>query len=101
MNYQEALREWGALRLERDGRGGSARVDRESVEVRFEFVDEPGYSEYTLGYSYARVLIFGETVTGAYLEDEMEPKDFDFATVLGEIVAAGGGELSGAEGVST
>lgn len=126
MQYSEALRRWGAARLEAhleqdlpstgptDG-----LIDVESVTVRLDFNEGfacCGGRDEACACSYAespraavaiegrtsepfRVRSFGGServvAAGWLVSLDIEPDDFDFATVLGEIVTAGGGAIGG------
>jgi hypothetical protein len=97
MNYQEALREWGARRLQ-CAVPGAAPVDRDTVEVAFEFEGAHWYSELTMDEAKARVRISGLSGIGVSVSTDISTDEFDFAAVLGEIVQAGGGTLDDGEG---
>ncbi len=113
MNYQDALREWGARRLEVDADAkrawdrahglepsplGPCPVDRSSVGVHMEF--EPAY---TPGNSMDTAAECSVRITGYSNQQhwmEIDVEKFDFVEVLGEIVAAGGGRLDTPEPVA-
>lgn len=92
MEYQDALREWGALRLER-GRARGVRVDRATVKVEMDFDGGDDCATCSSPPS-AWVSVVGRTAAGKYVYEYIEVAAFDFAEVLGEIVEAGGGELT-------
>lgn len=120
MQYQDALREWGARRLEDADQDHNARlvligcagerqpglvVDRATVTVTFEFdagypccagTDEDCYCSMAQS-PRADVLIKGEQagVGGPVRMTTIPMDDFDFARVLGELVAAADGVVTG------
>ena len=96
MNYEEALKVWGANRLS-DWSG--VKVNASSVTVVTEF--EEGYAccggnnpdcycSYAESPSASVVITSSETSNRCSIDLD----DFDFAVVLGEIVAAGNGTLT-------
>ena len=100
MRYEDALKKWGALRLEASG--SDLSVQLESVTVGFDFNagysccggrDPDCYCSFAESPS-ANVVISGESTKGNMLQVFISLEDFDFATVLMEIVRAGGGEIS-------
>ena len=102
MQYEVALREWGALRLEGLHSRTGVVVDRSTVSVRFDF--DEGYaccggSDPNCYCSFAESPRAEVVVTGRTVGDErslhwsLPASDFDFASVLSEIVAAGDGLL--------
>ena len=106
MDYQDALREWGARRLEADADARRAwdranglepcplepcPVDRSTVGVHMEFVPED-----IIGSSMDTAAECSVRITGYSNQEhwvEIDVEKFDFVEVLGEIVAAGGGRL--------
>lgn len=107
MKYEDALREWGARKIEDRWK---VKIDRETVKVEFEF--EEGYA-CCGGYNedcYCSMATSGSAsveITGKVLSDTVTGKkraraysysighyDWDFATILGEIVEASGGTVS-------
>ncbi len=108
MDYQDALREWGARRLEADDAARRAwnranrlepcplepyPVDRSTVRVHMEFVPED-----IIGSSMDTAAECSVSITGYSNQEhwvEIDVEKFDFVEVLGEIVAAGGGRLDG------
>jgi len=108
MNYPDALREWGARRLEADDAASRAwhraqglepcplapcSVARSTVHVEMEFVPEDiiGNSMDTAAECSVRITGYSNQQHWA----EIDVEKFDFVSVLGEIVAAGGGRLDG------
>jgi len=106
MNYQDALREWGARRLEADDVARRAwdraqglepcplepcAVDRSTVYVEMQFVPEDitGSSMDTAAECSVRITGYSNQPHTV----EIDVEHFDFVDVLGEIVAAGGGRL--------
>ncbi len=114
MDYQDALREWGARRLEADDatrRAGcdayelelfypleSCPVDRSTVGVHMEFVPEDIVGNSMDTAAECSVSITGYSNRQHWVEIDVEK--FDFVEVLGEIVAAGGGRLDTPEPVA-
>jgi len=114
MDYQDALREWGARRLEADAAANRARdlahgleplntmepcpVDRTSVHVQMEFVPEDIVGSSMDTSAECSVSITGYSNRQHWVQIDVE--DFDFVEVLGEIVAAGGGRLDTPEPVA-
>lgn len=99
MNYEEALKEWGARKLEEYN---EVEIVRKSVHVELEFKEgytccggrDPGcYCSFAESPS-AEVLIKGVDAKGRRCQREIDHNSFDFATVLREIVAAGGGTVT-------
>ena len=109
MDYQDALREWGARRLEADDAAKRAldrarglpplsmmepcSVDRSTVRVHMEFVPED-----IIGSSMDTAAECSVRITGYSNQEhwvEIDVEKFDFVEVLGEIVAAGGGRIDG------
>jgi hypothetical protein len=107
MKYEDALREWGARKIEAQYK---VKIDRETVKVSMEF--EEGYNccgGYDEG-CYCSMATSGSAsvdITGQALADVVTGKrsrktftasvshyDWDFATILGEIVNASGGSVS-------
>jgi len=114
MNYQDALREWGARRLEADDAASRARydayelelfyplgpcpVDRSTVSVHMEFVPEDIVGSSMDTSAECSVRIAGYSNRQHWVQIDVEK--FDFVEVLGEIVAAGGGRLDTPEPVA-
>jgi len=113
MNYQDALREWGARRLEADDAAkrawdrahglepfplGPCPVDRSTVSVRMEFVPEDIVGNSMDTSAECSVSITGYSNRQHWVEIDVEK--FDFVEVLGEIVAAGGGRIDTPEPVA-
>lgn len=106
MEYQAALREWGARMLEersRYPRMAPGSVDRGTVRVRMDFregfaccggSDPDCYCSFAESPS-ADVVVEGRTSSGRPCSWSMDAADFDFVTVLREVVEAGGGTLTG------
>lgn len=102
MHYEEALRLWGARRLEERSLTGKPAVDPTTVVVRMEFNEgytccggtNPNcYCSFAESPS-ANVSIAGTDVEGKPRYTTIDHDDFDFAAILGEIVAAAGGSLT-------
>lgn len=105
MRYDDALREWGARKAEQ-ATGlvpGLITIDRSTVVVDMDFdegyaccggSDPSCYCSQAESPS-ARVTIRGTDQDGYPHMVTISAVDFDFATVLGEIVEAGDGTLSG------
>jgi len=107
MNYEDALREWGARRLEADDAASRAwhraqrlappytmepcPVDRSTVHVEMRFVPEDIVGSSMDTAAECSVSITGYSNRQHWVAIDVE--DFDFVSVLGEIVAAGGGRL--------
>lgn len=107
MKYEDALREWGARKIETRH---NVTIDRETVKVQME-VDEGysccgGYNE-DCYCSMATSATCSVTITGTVLCDVVTKRrrarvfseyishyDWDFTTILGEIVEASGGTVS-------
>jgi len=114
MNYQDALREWGARRLEADDAASRARdrahglpplsmmepcpVDRSTVSVHMEFVPEDIVGSSMDTSAECSVSIAGYSNRQHWVKIDVE--DFHFVEVLGEIVEAGGGRLDTPEPVA-
>lgn len=99
MKYDEALREWGARKLEAAGYGD---VNRQSVIVEMEFNegyaccggrDPDCYCSFAESPS-ASVMIRGSSYNMRNARVEIDHWSFDFATILKEIVEAGGGTVT-------
>lgn len=99
MQFELALKEWGARKLEQYNR--KVEIVRESVKVDLEFnegyaccggTDPDCYCSLAESPS-ASVEINGVNAKGKRYRYEMDNWDFDFATILGEIVEAGGGTI--------
>lgn len=103
MNYEDALREWGARNLEKDNKG--LVIDRSTVQVDMEF--DPGYAccggrDPDCYCSFAESPSADVTITGRRegvkkgqtFTYRIGCYEFDFATILKEIIIAGGGTLS-------
>jgi len=105
MKYNEALQIWGASRLERDNayflRG--KRILPQTVQVNMVFNpgfachggNDPDCSCSLAEEPVAEVMITGFTapLSPRKYFSTIEPSDFDFSTILGEIIAAGDGVL--------
>jgi hypothetical protein len=99
MRYEDALKRWGAQRLAASARPFS-EVDESTVHVEIEF--EEGWSDPDPGsygsfdYSgHAWVEISGRDTAGKQLSPvQIDKYEFDFAKILGEIVAAGDGAVT-------
>lgn len=100
MQYNDALREWGALKLEEYEK--DVKIERSSVHVELDFKqgyaccggrDPDCYCSFAESPS-ANVTIKGVDAKGHRYNREIDHYSFDFATVLKEIVAAGGGTLT-------
>lgn len=96
MNYGDALREWGARKIEERESAGVA-VDRSTVRVNLDF--DEGHACADASCSFARPPAAGIAVCGTDKNWRMyvasiSAGDFDFAAVLGEIVAADGGTVT-------
>jgi len=113
MNYQDALREWGARRLEVDADAkrawdrahglepsplGPCPVDRSTVSVHMEFVPEDIVGSSMDTSAECSVSIAGYSNQQHWVKIDVE--DFHFVEVLGEIVEAGGGRLDTPEPVA-
>lgn len=96
MNYEEALKEWGARKLEKIYNG--ILVGRETVKVSMEF--DEGYA--CCGgrdpYCYCSFAesprAYVEITSGKY-KCSIDSWEFNFAGILKEIVEAGGGTVTG------
>lgn len=84
--YDEALKLWATSRLRA---AGYEVTNPDEVSVSFEF-DSGGGCDTCGSSPSAEVVIRGP----GWVSVSIEPDEFDFATVLGEIVAAGGGSLT-------
>lgn len=110
MKYEDALQAWGRKRLnaqiEEWNESAQGRTDWFGrplvveglipedwpVTVKFHFYEGCEYSSYTIENAEAYVEI---SSTATRRRIEIPPEDFDFAEILGEIVEAGGGEVTG------
>jgi hypothetical protein len=107
MKYEDALREWGARKIEAVA---NVVIDRDSVKVEIEF-DEGyaccgGYNEdcYCAMATSASASVeirgyaLSDVVTGKKRKTQygysMSHYDWNFTTILGEIVEASGGSVS-------
>lgn len=93
MNYEKALKIWGAERLSTRHR----TVNPDTVKVEMEFNE--GYAccggtNPGCYCSYAESPSAYVTITSGKLKDSINVEDFDFAEILGEIVRAGNGNLT-------
>ena len=104
MKYEDALKAWGyaILVAKREGESrwyGRAYppVDRDLVRVEMDF-DEGfsccGGTDPNCYCSYAQSPTANVVITDGRYRKEIPADEFDFATVLGEIVAAGGGAVT-------
>lgn len=100
MQFELALQEWGAQQLETSYRKVS--IDRSTVKVAMEFDqgyaccggrDPDCYCSFAESPS-ASVEIIGFTDKGTRVNYSISHWDFDFASILQEIVAAGGGIIT-------
>jgi hypothetical protein len=102
VQYEEALKEWGALRLERYYRDQNGPIDRSSVVVAFDFYEgfaccggsNPGCYCSFAEPPRAEVVVTGTSADGQRCRDTIYLEDFDFGQVLKEIVIAGGGQVT-------
>lgn len=104
VTYEQALKAWGAHRLnEYRGDNPASKVMPETVQVTFDF--DEGYScgcggadpmcYCSLAESpHADVLVTGRLGNDKLASLYISIDDFDFATVLREIVVAGGGTIT-------
>lgn len=93
MEYDEALKTWGKLRLERVG---FPEIDPDTVTVEMDFSEGWRYSSYTYEDARAEVSIQGYSKNRDYGYTSIAASDFDFGMVLREIIeAADGGVTSG------
>lgn len=92
MRHDEALREWGARRLEKAYPGEV--IERDTVEVVFEFEEGYAYSEYTAEDARAEMRITGRSRRGVVTSQWIPAEQFNFAAVLAEVVEAGGGTVT-------
>lgn len=99
MKYEDALREWGARKLEEYNK---VKIERYSVKVDLEFKegyaccggrDPDCYCSFAESPS-ANVEINGVDSKGRRYRREIDHWSFDFATVLKEIIEAGGGTIN-------
>ena len=113
MDYQDALREWGARRLEADADAkrawdranglepsplGPCPVDRSTVHVEMRVVPED-----IVGSSMDTGADCSVSITGYSNQEHwvaIDVEHFDFVSILGEIVAAGGGRIDTPEPVA-
>lgn len=104
MQYEEALKVWGAQKLISPWAPlrQYETVDVSTVEVKFTFYEGYACCGGTDPHCYcslaesprAEVEITGETDLGRSLSYTICAEDFDFTEVLGEILCAGDGTLS-------
>lgn len=103
MKYEDALREWGARKIE-GYNGDRVKIDRSTVVVDMEF--DEGYAccggrDPDCYCSFAESPSANVSITGresvqsrkAY-SASIDHYSFDFATILGEIVEASGGAVT-------
>jgi hypothetical protein len=99
MQYEEALKRWGATKLARDHRG---EIVVDSVMVDMEFNegyaccggrDPDCYCSFAESPS-ANVKITGRDEFGKHVSETISHYEFDFVTILKEIVAAADGEVT-------
>lgn len=101
MKYEEALREWGARRIEQNY--NKIVIDRSTVVVEMEF--EPGYSccggrdpdcycSFAESPSADVVVVGRQESSNKTYRISIGQYEFDFAAILREIVDAGGGEVT-------
>jgi len=93
MQFEQALRVWGAERLSTK----KHTVDPNSVKVEMEFNE--GYAccggtDPNCYCSYAESPSAHVVITSGKLKSSINVEDFDFAEILGEIVKAGNGTLT-------
>ena len=100
MKYEEALKVWGAMKLNNYNGGRYGNIDPETVKVSFNFNE--GYaccggSDPDCYCSFAESpraeVVIRSAESGQVRTIPME--DFDFAQVLKEIVEVGGGNITG------
>lgn len=106
MNYEDALKEWGARKLEAGWRFPKKHsIDRSTVNVEMEFnegyaccggSDPHCYCSFAESPS-ANVVITGTGTDYNRYNTSIDHWSFDFATILKEIVEAGGGSIQGGE----
>ena len=106
MNYEDALKEWGARKLEAGWRFPKKHsIERKSVRVEMEFNegyaccggrDPHCYCSFAESPS-ASVVISGYGTDRIHYRAEIDHWSFDFATILKEIVEASGGTIQGGE----
>lgn len=115
MKYEDALKLWGAQKLTAMVNDQTGYVPREryqynTVTQQFDFIErtvdpatvkvemefDPGYSysEYTAQDPKTDLVISGTDNEGDFRRLEIPAKEFDFATVLGEIVAVADGTVT-------
>lgn len=101
MKYEDALREWGARKIEERHYRSKHPVNRDTVKVEMEFnegyaccggTDPDCYCSLAESPT-ANVKIVGVDTQGRRMYTEIDQWSFDFATVLKEIVEAGGGTV--------
>lgn len=86
MNYEDALKAWGSVRLKQ---AGYDAFDPDTVTVNMVFQEAGGYSEYTQWDARADVVISADR---GYVEIPIE--DFDLGGVLREILEAADGTVT-------
>lgn len=91
MPYEDALREWGARKLEE---AGHTNVDRSIVNVEMDF--NQGYhcgcgGDPNCYCSFEEAPSANISISSGRASITIDHYSFDFASVLGEIVAVGGG----------
>ena len=94
MQYEEALKRWGANRIQ-DWYPASD-IDWESVHVAIEFNEGfacCGGSNPDCYCSYAESPSASVVITGSERRVDIAAADFDFAVILGEIVDVAGGTV--------
>ena len=97
MKYDDALKAWGAIRLEREHRHGyGGHIDRSTVDVQMNFSEGNPCCGGTNPDCYcsmaesprAEVVITGRNRSGWRYTTTISLEDFDFTKILGEIVNA-------------
>lgn len=103
MKYEDALREWGARKIEAYN-GNRVKIDRATVVVDMDFdegyaccggTDPNCYCSFAESPS-AKVEITGRSTAQSRknYSASIDSCSFDFATILGEIVEASGGAVT-------
>lgn len=104
MKYEEALRAWGKIRLEAayNTPKKTTVIDANTVEITMDFkegyaccggTDPQCYCSFFESPS-ANVAISGRDTNGDHFYTSINMQDFDFSTVLKEIVEAGDGSIT-------
>lgn len=100
MQYEDALRKWGKAKLEEYHGGGE--IQEATVEVKMEFdegyaccggSDPDCYCSLAESPS-ANVLITGNRMTGGLARREISHYEFDFVTILKELVTTAEGNIT-------